>query len=70
MDTLKFKTNINCSACLNRVTPFLNDEKGIEDWKVDLESDDRVLTVETSQLGTEEIQKTVEKAGFNAQVIS
>lgn len=69
MDTLKFKTNINCSGCLSKVTPFLNEEKDIQKWEVNLESENRVLTVETSKLNAEEVKNTVQKAGFNAEVI-
>ncbi|AGA80325.1 heavy-metal-associated domain-containing protein [Echinicola marina] len=69
MNTLKFKTNINCSGCLSKVTPFLNEEKDIQKWEVNLESENRVLTVETSNLNAEEVKKTVQKAGFNAEVI-
>ncbi|MBD3631008.1 Copper chaperone CopZ [Cyclobacterium lianum] len=67
MNTLKFKTNINCGGCLSKVTPFLNEEKNIKKWDVNLESDDRILTVETSDLTEEEIKKTVQKAGFKAE---
>ena len=69
MNTLKFKTNINCGGCLSKVTPFLNEEKEIEKWDVNLKSENRVLTVETSKLNAEEVKKTVQKAGFNAEVI-
>jgi copper chaperone CopZ len=51
------------------VTPFLNEEKEIEKWDVNLKSENRVLTVETSKLNAEEVKKTVQKAGFNAEVI-
>ncbi|WP_340152651.1 heavy-metal-associated domain-containing protein [uncultured Marivirga sp.] len=67
MNTLKFKTNINCGGCLSKVTPFLNEEKNIKKWDVNLESDDRILTVETSDLTEEEVKKTVQKAGFKAE---
>ncbi|WP_339924259.1 heavy-metal-associated domain-containing protein [uncultured Cyclobacterium sp.] len=69
MNTLKFKTNINCGGCLSKVTPFLNEEKEIEKWDVNLKSENRVLTVETSKLNAEEVKKTVQKAGFNAEAI-
>jgi copper chaperone CopZ len=69
MNTLKFKTNINCSGCLSQVTPFLNDERNIVKWNVNLESDDRILTVETSELTEEEVKKMVQKAGFKAEVL-
>ena len=46
------------------MTPFLNEEKNIEKWDVNLESDDRILTVETSDLTEEEVKK----AGFKTEV--
>ena len=70
MKTLKFKSNINCTGCLSKVTPALNDEKAIEKWDVDLESDDRILTVETSNLDAEKVKQTVQKAGFNLEELS
>lgn len=70
MKTLKFKSNINCTGCLSKVTPVLNDEKAIEKWDVDLESDDRILTVETSNLDAEKVKQTVKKAGFELEELS
>jgi copper chaperone CopZ len=69
MSTLKFKSNINCTGCLSKVTPVLNDEQAIEKWNVDLEHDDRILTVETDELNAEEVQQKVRKAGFQAELI-
>ena len=65
MSELKFKTNINCGSCLAKVSPLLNAEGGIQNWEVDLESEDRILTVNTEMQG-EEVSKTVLKAGFVA----
>lgn len=69
METLKFKTNIKCGGCIATVTPFLNADKNIENWQVDLESADRILTVETDQPATE-IADLVKKAGYAAQEIA
>lgn len=69
MSTLKFKTNINCGGCLSKVTPFLNDEKSIEKWDVNLKSADRELTVETTNLSADDVRKTVQKAGFMAEAL-
>jgi len=68
MKTLKFKTNINCSNCLAKVTPKLNEQVGIESWSVDLEDPDRTLTVQTVELEPEAVKKAVLKAGFLANV--
>jgi len=50
MATLQFKTNINCGGCIARVTPRLNEVKGISSWKVDTDNPDKILTVETETL--------------------
>ena len=68
MKTLKFKTNINCNNCLTKVTPKLNEQSGIQSWNVDLQDEERTLTVETEELQAEDIKKAVLKAGFIAQV--
>lgn len=68
MNTLKFKTNINCGNCLAKVGPILDAETGIEKWEVDLKSDDRTLTVETAGLTETAIKETVQKAGFRAEL--
>ncbi|GAB2497474.1 MAG: copper chaperone [Cytophagales bacterium] len=66
MKTLKFKTNIQCSNCLSKVTPKLNEQNDISSWNVDLADPDRTLTVETENLEPEDIKKAVLKAGFIA----
>jgi copper chaperone CopZ len=70
MNKLTFKTNINCNGCLSKVQPVLDQEKKITEWAVDLQSDDRLLTVKTSDMSAEEVQSTVAKAGFEANAVS
>ncbi len=69
METLKFKTTINCGGCLAKVTPFLNDEKSIEKWEVNTSSPEKILTVETEDTDTNKIISAVEKAGFKIEQI-
>ncbi len=69
MKTLRFKTNINCSNCLAKVTPFLDRKEGINSWNVDTETPDKILTVETEVLEAEDILKTVKRTGFEAELI-
>jgi copper chaperone len=64
METLQFKTNINCSGCVAKVTPALNDTKGILGWKVDTGNADKILTVEAEGLSKESVVEVVKKAGF------
>lgn len=63
----KFKTNINCSSCVQKVTPFLNGQEGIEEWKVDTNNPNKVLTVETDKLTEEDVKQVVIEAGFKIE---
>lgn len=67
MNTLKFKTNINCSGCLSSVTPYLNRVEGIENWKVDLDGPSKILTVESKGATEKEIVITIKQAGYKAE---
>ena len=67
MKTLQFRTNINCGGCIARVTPRLNETKGIVTWKVDTDNPDKILTVETETLSNEPIIEAVKKLGFQIQ---
>lgn len=45
METQKFKTNIKCAACVEKVTPGLNQAIGKDKWSVDLTDPKRILTI-------------------------
>lgn len=45
METQKFKTNIKCAACVEKVTPGLNETIGKDKWSVDLTDPNRTLTI-------------------------
>ncbi|GAA0560306.1 heavy-metal-associated domain-containing protein [Chitinophaga japonensis] len=68
METLKFKTNIKCSGCIATVTPFLNEVSGQDSWKVDLESPDKVLVVDSSRaISGADVIEALQKAGYRAE---
>ncbi|AEI46613.1 heavy-metal-associated domain-containing protein [Runella slithyformis] len=66
METLQFKTNINCGSCVAKVTPFLNQLENVDTWKVDTNNPEKILTVSGEDLTSELIETTVQKAGFEA----
>lgn len=71
MKTLKFKTTIKCSGCIAKATPFLDETIGKDNWKVDIENPDKVLTiVKDENLGEEVVIKAVQEAGFKAEKVS
>ena len=70
METLKFKTTINCGGCVATVTPHLNQIKGIEKWSVDTTNPRKILTVETSGLEPAVIVEKLKEAGYKAELMA
>ncbi|MGF7082207.1 heavy-metal-associated domain-containing protein [Mucilaginibacter sp. UYCu711] len=70
METLKFKTNINCGGCIANVTPTLNNLKGVKHWEVDTANPNKILTIEAEDgLTTVEVINTLKNKGYNAQAV-
>ncbi|MEC5146340.1 heavy-metal-associated domain-containing protein [Chitinophaga sp. 212800010-3] len=67
METVQFKTNIKCSGCVAAVTPALDNLAGQDNWEVDLQSPDKILTVAVDKAGKDEIKQAIEKAGYKAE---
>lgn len=68
MEKLQFKTNIKCGGCIATVTPFLDGAEQINNWQVDTNNPDKVLTVE-GNVTPEEVVSKLEKAGFKGEPI-
>ncbi len=69
METLKFKTNVNCGGCIATVTPHLNKVQGIINWKVDTTTPAKIMTVETDGINADVIIATLKEAGYKADLI-
>ena len=69
METVQFKTNINCGGCVAKITPKLNEAKGIVTWNVDTGNPNKVLTVQTDNLPKESVIEIVKRAGFSIQAL-
>ena len=67
MKTIQLKTNINCSGCVEKVTPSLNETFGETNWKVDTADPKKVLTVTTGNADVDDVIKAVERAGYKAE---
>lgn len=71
MKTIKFKTTIKCSGCVATVTPYLNETVGANNWQVDLQNPDRILTVQTDDRAKEiEVIQQLQAAGYKAEKIA
>ena len=64
----KFKTNIKCSACVEKVTPYLNELTGAEKWNVDLASPQRILTIQ-GETPESAVKESLKKAGYTAEEV-
>lgn len=65
METIKFKTTIKCSGCVAKVTPFLDETLGEDNWKVDINDPSKVLTVAGQDRA--KVIQAVERAGYKAE---
>jgi|WetSurMetagenome_2_1015567.scaffolds.fasta_scaffold92881_2 copper chaperone len=70
MSTLKFKTNIKCNNCITTISPYMDENDMIKEWKVDLENPERILTVTGEDITSEYIKDTLLKAGYKAEEIN
>jgi copper chaperone len=68
METIKFKTTIKCSGCVAKVTPFLNEALGEDNWEVDYTNPSKILTV-VGENDKGRVIHAVEKAGYKAEVL-
>jgi copper chaperone len=63
----QFKTNIQCSGCVEAISTYLSTNNAISNWEVDVKSPEKVLTVETDHLTGEMIREIVKRAGYKAE---
>lgn len=63
----KFKTNINCDACVAKVTPVLNGNPTIEKWEVDTKNPNKILSVEGENINEQELIQSLDKIGYRAE---
>ena len=69
MTEIKFKTNINCNHCIGKVTPILNSDDGISEWNIDLNSEDKILTVKGDKPDADKIVTALSEVGYFAEKV-
>ncbi len=70
MKTLKFKTNIKCDGCLAKVTQSLNQAAGQDNWEVDIQVPEKILTIAGDDIDENAIVSAVNGAGYTAERIN
>lgn len=69
MKEMTFKTNINCSGCVAKVTPLLDEIKTIKSWEVNTTDPSKILTVTAEDTDEATVTDAVKKAGFSIEKI-
>ncbi|MFT4203149.1 MAG: heavy metal transport/detoxification protein [Chitinophagaceae bacterium] len=69
MKTLQFKTTLKCSGCVEKITPDFNNDKNIESWNVDINTNPKVLTVKGENITPDEIKNLLQKSGYKGEEI-
>jgi copper chaperone len=66
LKTLRFTTNINCGSCIRAVTPSLDAQVGVGNWKVNTQVDDKILEISRTELSASVVIETLDAVGFEA----
>ena len=59
-----FKTNLRCSGCVQTIAPLLDGDSKIMSWNANVESPDRLLTVEGDLVSRSHVENLLGKAGY------
>jgi copper chaperone len=68
MESIQFKTNIKCDACIAKVTPGLNEAIGADNWQVDITNPSKILTISDEQKEAK-VKEALAKVGYKAERI-
>ncbi|WP_194774934.1 heavy-metal-associated domain-containing protein [Pararhodonellum marinum] len=67
MTTIKLKTNVKCGACVQAISPQM-EQLGLESWNVDLQDPNRILTA-TGTVTEASLQQALQKAGYHGEPV-
>lgn len=68
MEIFRFRTNLKCNNCVAKVKTQLDTAIEIKNWTVDLESPERILTIEAEDDGVVAlVGKIFAEAGYRAE---
>jgi copper chaperone len=68
MEILKFTTNITDRKDVAMATPYLDKLEEIQTWKVDTETQEKILSIAGMNLDPQRIEKALAAAGFTAVI--
>lgn len=70
MEILILKTNIRSKRHVKAVAPLLDAREKISRWNIDLNDIDKVLRIESTEIGITEVVQLIEQAGFYCEELA
>ncbi len=67
---LKFKTTLNCGGCVSKVKTDLDNTAGANNWEVDINNPDKILTVNAAGISEDEVVAIIKSKGFKAELLN
>jgi len=64
-----FKTTLSCSACVDRVSKFLNEADKIISWQANMEDPNKTVTVESDEDVSQLVPMLLMKAGYRSELL-
>lgn len=69
MNTIKYKTNIKCAGCIEKVTPVLDQMLGKEGWAVNTADPDKILTAKLpADIDAAAVTEALGRVGYKAYI--
>jgi copper chaperone len=68
MKKLIFQTDLQCGGCVRKIETGLNELPCIDHWEVDLQHDQRPLSVWGQEIDPKNIEAVFESCGFEAKL--
>lgn len=67
---MKFKTNIMCGSCIEKVTPYLNKLAGENNWQVDTKDPKKILTITNPEVNENDVVQSLNDVGYKSELLS
>ena len=70
MEVLVLKTNIRYKKHVKELAPLLDGQNSISRWNIDLNDIDKVLRIESNDMGLTEVVQLIQDAGFYCEELA
>ena len=62
------KTDLHCNSCVNKVEPILSSNPDIEEFTINLEHPDKIVSIKGKELNSQDLISKFQDAGYHAEV--